>query len=117
MYQAFLDDTLHFSNSVKISVENSSEFHVALKAQGEGSTIVVHDASGSPDIEITRNLSKIAFGTKPTKQWIMKEFSLENKGRRPQLVSWVNEKDKKNKKVTKQEVSLEKCIHIYILIL
>jgi hypothetical protein len=87
-----LDDTLVFSAKMTIEIQDGPTFHLVLRAQGEGSTII----SSEP-------LNTIDLGSQVTNKFCQKEFTLHNKGRRPQTVTWVNEKAKRNRKVLRQE--------------
>lgn len=87
-----MDDVLAFNSKLIIEIPEGPQFNIDLKAQGEGSTIV-----SNPSVK------KIDFGSQATNQICKMEFILENKGRRTQAVTWINEKEKKNKKMNKIE--------------
>ena len=56
---------------------------------------------------VSESLTSIDFGSNPTNQAVSKEFQLENKGRRASFILWTNEKEKRNKKLTKEVGELE----------
>jgi hypothetical protein len=85
---AFLDDAISFSTKMLIEVQNGNYYTVNLSGQGEGATIVP-----------SQQLDTLDFGSKTTNQLCSQKFTLENKGKRTQIITWTNEKTLKNRKI------------------
>lgn len=78
---AFLDDTVKFTDIVKVSVQQTLKCHeIALVARGQGTTVVFDES-----------LKNVDFGDVFSNYKCEAEFLLTNKGRRPQTITWVKE--------------------------
>eukprot|EP00898_Chlorokybus_atmophyticus_P005824 jgi/Chlat1/6242/Chrsp44S05765 len=80
-----LDDTARFADTLNVLVIEGQDYAVTLSAVGSGSTIVCDklDEAGSV----------VHFGHQFTDAAFSKEFVLQNAGRRPLSVTWINEND------------------------
>ena len=74
-----MDDTVKSTNELIVQIVNAPEQIIALAATGIGATITA-----------SRNLKVIDMGENFSSRIIKDEFALENLGRKPQQVSWMN---------------------------
>ncbi|KAL1499824.1 hypothetical protein AB1Y20_012509 [Prymnesium parvum] len=90
---ANLDDIVKTTNEMIISIKNSPEIIVPMSAIGTGVTILP-----------TRSMRAIEFGEHFSNRPCSLEFSLENKGRKAQQLTWINtagakKRDKEGKEI------------------
>ena len=71
------DECMRFNDTLHIIINHGIDLEVALRAKGTGSTLFCKD-----------NLNTIDFGTEYTHSNITREFFLENRGRKPQKITW-----------------------------
>ncbi|KAJ3270503.1 hypothetical protein HDV01_007759 [Terramyces sp. JEL0728] len=76
---AFLDDTIKFTDVLRINVASSAIHEILLSAKGHGSTIVFDESLKNVDFEDV-------FSNKECST----DFTIYNKGRRTQHLSWVH---------------------------
>eukprot|EP00667_Euglena_gracilis_P000008 EG_transcript_8 len=81
---ALLDEVIKFTDELVISIVNSADIVVKLTASGKGTTVV-------PTIP----LDTVDFGNQFTATPLSRTFALQNKGRKPQQIVWVNDKGTK----------------------
>jgi hypothetical protein len=78
---AFLEDTIKFTDVLKVSVEKAPKIHeIKLNARGEGTTIVFNEA-----------LRCVNFGDVFSNCDCVAEFIITNKGKRSQNLNWFKE--------------------------
>uniref|UniRef100_A0A7S2QVW6 MSP domain-containing protein n=2 Tax=Triparma pacifica TaxID=91992 RepID=A0A7S2QVW6_9STRA len=77
---ANLDDTIVHKDQLHIIVSEGENLMVQLTARGMGTTLYSHD-----------DLKVIDFGATFTNQQCSKYITIENKGRRPQSLKWINQ--------------------------
>ncbi|KAI9095517.1 hypothetical protein DFS34DRAFT_651319 [Phlyctochytrium arcticum] len=77
---AFLDDTLKFTDILKIMIRCGGTLEVHLVARGQGTTITHNE-----------DLRKVSFGDVFSSRECTREFNLSNKGRRSQTLIWTCE--------------------------
>ncbi|KAJ3332957.1 hypothetical protein HDU76_012454, partial [Blyttiomyces sp. JEL0837] len=80
---AFLDDTLKFTDILKIGIQSDGIHEIQLVARGHGSTIIYDDALKYVDFEDVFSNRECS-----------REFVLTNKGRRAQTLHWTAEEDR-----------------------
>ena len=82
----FLDDTVRVSEELILQIKDSPERTLTLTATGTGSTIVgtVGDAT------VTSDLATLDFGDHYSNRLCQMEVTLENRGRKPQTLTWAN---------------------------
>eukprot|EP01116_Phalansterium_solitarium_P008376 TRINITY_DN2221_c1_g1_i5.p1 TRINITY_DN2221_c1_g1~~TRINITY_DN2221_c1_g1_i5.p1 ORF type:complete len:1262 (+),score=576.09 TRINITY_DN2221_c1_g1_i5:84-3869(+) len=93
---ALVNDTVAFSSRLTIETPTGHQLAVTLRAYGEGNCIVASEP-----------INKIDFGSRPTNSACVREFTLTNRGRRGQVVTWTSDKAKKNRKLMNNEKQLE----------
>jgi hydrocephalus-inducing protein len=71
------DECQKFPDTLHIIINNGMDLEVGLKAKGIGTTLACKE-----------NLKEVNFGTKYTHSNETLEFFLENRGRKPQKISW-----------------------------
>ncbi|KAI9343132.1 hypothetical protein BDR26DRAFT_917651 [Obelidium mucronatum] len=84
---AFLDDSLKFTDILKVSIQSDGVYEVQLVARGQGSTITFDEA-----------LKNINFNDVFSNRECSREFVLTNRGRRSQTLHWMGDEDKFSKK-------------------
>ncbi|GMH58813.1 hypothetical protein TrST_g5240 [Triparma strigata] len=77
---ACLDDTIVHKDQLHVIVSEGDNLMVPLSAKGMGTTLWAHE-----------DLSVIDFGSTFTNQQCQKYITIENKGRRPQSLKWINQ--------------------------
>jgi len=75
------DDTITFHDDLKICVEDGEPLHLAVHAQGSGTTLF---CSNHPELELCD------FGTLFTAKNHEKKYLVENRGQRTQVLAWSN---------------------------
>ncbi|KAI9141433.1 hypothetical protein BKA69DRAFT_1166800 [Paraphysoderma sedebokerense] len=76
---AFLDDAQRVVDILKVLVKSGPTREITLLASGKGSTIVFDD-----------DVTHIDFRNVFTHQFLCREFTMTNKGRKSQLISWAS---------------------------
>ena len=76
---ACLDDTIIHKDQLHVIVSEGENLMVPLHAKGIGTTLYSHE-----------DLAVIDFGATFTNQQCQKYITIENKGRRPQSLKWIN---------------------------
>ncbi|KAJ3206444.1 hypothetical protein HDU82_004517 [Entophlyctis luteolus] len=84
---AYLDDSLKFTDILKVSVQSDGVYEVQLVARGIGSTITFDES-----------LRHIEFNDVFSNRECSREFVLTNRGRRAQTLHWIGDEDKVSKK-------------------
>ena len=97
---ADLDDTTKHQDQLHVIVTEGENIIVPLLARGIGSTIYCEEA-----------MDTIDFGHQFTSLTCSKRFLLENRGRRPQLLTWVNETKRKNESEQRSRIARLKKDH------
>ena len=82
---AFLDDTLQFSDILKVMIHMGSTFEIPLEAKGSGTTIRINDSM--KDVNFANVFSNVE---------CKREFIVTNKGRRTQTLVWTREEGRRN---------------------
>ena len=77
---ACLDDTIVHKDQLHVIVSEGDNLMVQVSAKGMGTTLYSHD-----------DLKVINFGATFTNQQCQKFITIENKGRRPQSLKWINQ--------------------------
>jgi len=75
-----LDDIVKFKEMLNIEVRHSDTIDIPLIAKGDGTTMFCRE-----------DLTMIDFGYNFTSQKCQRKFLLENKGRRSQVLKWINQ--------------------------
>ena len=83
------DEVMKFQDTLHIIINNGVDLEVALRARGTGSTLFCKSS-----------LATVDFGTEYTHQNVVKEFFLENRGRKQMKIQWARTQklDRKNQK-------------------
>ncbi|ORY39534.1 hypothetical protein BCR33DRAFT_853320, partial [Rhizoclosmatium globosum] len=84
---AFLDDSLKFTDILKVAIQNDGVYEVQLVARGQGSTIMFDES-----------LKSIDFHDVFSNRECSREFVLVNRGRRSQTLHWLTEDERLSKK-------------------
>ncbi|KAJ3029566.1 UNVERIFIED_CONTAM: hypothetical protein HDU68_011780 [Siphonaria sp. JEL0065] len=91
---AFLDDSLKFTDILKVAIQSDGVYEVQLVARGQGSTITFDES-----------LKNIEFQDVFSNRECSREFTLTNRGRRSQTLYWYGDEDRFSKKDKNAEVS------------
>lgn len=86
------DDTIRFHDILYFVIKEGVDIEVNLSAVGVKTTIFCKE-----------NITDICFGEQYTHRTITKEIFVENKGRRPQTLTWVQKKPTKKELQQKEE--------------
>lgn len=96
---AILDDTVKFSDDLLLTIENGEKLSVKLTAIGKGNTVIP-----------TEPINEIDFGDQFTSRVFKKIVSLENKSRKPQKISWMQERKKGDQNVPVFKISPDRVV-------
>ena len=88
------DECIGFADTINFSIREGRDAEVVVKARGTGSTAFCKD-----------NIDTVEFGTAFTSRMISQPFIIENRGRKPQKITWCRNEVKKDKKESKTDKS------------
>ena len=72
-----------------------------LRIRGTGSTLYCQQLKEAKEVKEEQNLFKVIdFGTEYTYKNVIKQFFLENRGRKPMKIIWARQNKKEKKKPT-----------------
>ena len=91
------DDNVTFQDVLHFVIKEGVDMDIPLKAKGIGSTIYSKE-----------DLKNISFGLQYTFKYDHREIFVENKGRRPQKLSWQQKRTETRKKEVKQDPNASK---------
>lgn len=96
------DEIQKFTDTLHIIVSNGCDIEVQLRVKGTGSTLYckeLMDAKEEKSKEDGIERRQIDFGTEYTYKNVIKQFFLENRGRKPMKIVWARQKKKEKKKI------------------
>lgn len=82
-------------------MSNGRDEEVPLRIRGTGSTLYCQQLKEAKEVKEDLNICKVVdFGTEYTYKNVVKQFFLENRGRKPMKIIWARQNKKEKKKTT-----------------